>query len=211
MTGRFARQSRAFRALALSLSGAFAVFACGRTAPDLELSSAGSEPALNPADSPPISSAGGAVALGGATTGGKPISVPHAGASTTTPDGPEVAEAGRANGGTAGVSSGGLGGLGETASTGAGGDGAGGDGTGGGGASGSGGDGEAAGGDTGRPLSNCCAAKATPSCDTPQVATCVCEGQGQFGGDPFCCSSSWDQQCAEEVQKFACGVCQAVP
>lgn len=205
MSGLFARRSLAFRALALSLSGAFVAFACGgRTAADLGLSSSGgsvgSQPPLNPAESPPISSTGGGGALGGAATGGKPVSETHGGTSTTAPDGPGGAEGGRANG-AAGTPSGELGGLGGTVGA------AGGDGLGGGGAGGSGGDSEADGGEGGEPPSNCCTAKATPSCDDPRLASCVCHGQGQFGGDSFCCSATWDDQCAAEVETFGCGVC----
>ncbi len=47
----------------------------------------------------------------------------------------------------------------------------------------------------------CCGAHESPSCDDEGVAQCVC------AQDSYCCETSWDGQCAEEVELFGCGMC----
>ncbi len=47
----------------------------------------------------------------------------------------------------------------------------------------------------------CCGTHESPSCDDEGVAQCVC------AQDAYCCETSWDGQCAEEVELFGCGMC----
>lgn len=44
----------------------------------------------------------------------------------------------------------------------------------------------------------CCDAHESPSCDDPEIAECVC------AQDAYCCETSWDGQCVEEVELFGC-------
>lgn len=48
---------------------------------------------------------------------------------------------------------------------------------------------------------DCCYGNGTPGCDDPAIEACVC------AIDPYCCSTQWDQQCADEVDSFGCAVC----
>ena len=47
----------------------------------------------------------------------------------------------------------------------------------------------------------CCFAQPGPSCESDEVAACVCEF------DAFCCEVQWDGQCVAEVEKLGCGPC----
>jgi hypothetical protein len=73
------------------------------------------------------------------------------------------------------------------------------------------GGGDADAGTAGAPASNCCTPHATPSCDVAAISECICQGHGHYGGDPFCCTGAWDDQCAGELERFGCGVCPAPP
>lgn len=52
---------------------------------------------------------------------------------------------------------------------------------------------------------DCCVASGTPGCDDPEIEACVC------GGDAFCCQSSWDDVCVENVEAYNCGSCPTEP
>lgn len=47
----------------------------------------------------------------------------------------------------------------------------------------------------------CCVAGAGPGCADPVIENCVC------ASDPYCCDTTWDGTCAEEVTSLGCGVC----
>jgi hypothetical protein len=47
----------------------------------------------------------------------------------------------------------------------------------------------------------CCVTSASPGCSDAAVQACVC------ASDSFCCSSSWDSACVDEVVSLGCGVC----
>ncbi|MEM9461181.1 MAG: S1 family peptidase [Myxococcota bacterium] len=51
--------------------------------------------------------------------------------------------------------------------------------------------------------STCCEPQIFPSpgCDDAGVQACVC------AADPFCCSTSWDSICANEVESLGCSLC----
>ena len=51
--------------------------------------------------------------------------------------------------------------------------------------------------------STCCESQAYPSpgCSDTGVEACVCNA------DPYCCSTSWDSICANEVESLGCGSC----
>jgi hypothetical protein len=49
--------------------------------------------------------------------------------------------------------------------------------------------------------SSCCQVASAPGCDTPTVEQCVC------AADSFCCNSSWDAVCVDEVDSLGCGNC----
>lgn len=48
---------------------------------------------------------------------------------------------------------------------------------------------------------DCCSANGSPGCDDPEIEACVCMG------DPFCCQTSWDMLCADEVDSYGYDVC----
>ncbi|MHC5110000.1 MAG: hypothetical protein ACYTHJ_08990, partial [Planctomycetota bacterium] len=50
---------------------------------------------------------------------------------------------------------------------------------------------------------DCCEVSQSAGCSDSAIAACVC------GFDPFCCQTQWDQICVDNVDKFACGTCQA--
>ena len=47
----------------------------------------------------------------------------------------------------------------------------------------------------------CCEANGTPGCDDPEIEACVCPG------DAFCCQTSWDSLCVDNVETYGCGMC----
>lgn len=48
----------------------------------------------------------------------------------------------------------------------------------------------------------CCEAS-QQGCSDPQIEACVC------AGDAYCCDQWWDSLCAQEVESFGCGECEA--
>ncbi|MCX4243567.1 hypothetical protein [Paraliomyxa miuraensis] len=60
-------------------------------------------------------------------------------------------------------------------------------------------------GDSGGPPlggdGDCCMDNGTPGCDDPAIESCVCMQ------DAYCCSSTWDSLCVDEVAMFGCGDC----
>jgi len=62
-------------------------------------------------------------------------------------------------------------------------------------------------GESGNPIGNCCSAHAATGCDDPALTNCVCNGTPNYGGDPFCCASQWDDECAYDIDLFMCGHC----
>ncbi len=48
---------------------------------------------------------------------------------------------------------------------------------------------------------DCCSVANTPGCFNPFVTSCVC------ATDAFCCNSTWDGWCVEEVETLGCGIC----
>lgn len=48
---------------------------------------------------------------------------------------------------------------------------------------------------------DCCFANGSPGCSDPAVEGCVCSY------DSYCCSTSWDSLCADEVEDYGCGSC----
>jgi hypothetical protein len=48
---------------------------------------------------------------------------------------------------------------------------------------------------------SCCVPHATPGCEVPEIAACVC------ATDPYCCDVFWDGLCATEVEELGCGPC----
>jgi cysteine-rich repeat protein len=60
-------------------------------------------------------------------------------------------------------------------------------------------------------FSDCCAAHDTPGCDTAECQACVCENAGD---EPACCTTVWDEACAQDAtdaapctSSCACGFC----
>lgn len=51
--------------------------------------------------------------------------------------------------------------------------------------------------------STCCSGQNTPGCDDTAVQACVCS---QYS---FCCSSTWFDFCAQQVEPLGCGICPA--
>src|SRR5690606_10798585 len=52
---------------------------------------------------------------------------------------------------------------------------------------------------------DCCLDNGTPGCDDVATESCVCMQ------DPYCCDTSWDQVCVDEVAEFGCGDCGGGP
>jgi hypothetical protein len=149
------------------------------------------------------SSSGGS-SSGGSSSGGSAGSAGAGGAGgRATGGGAGASVSGSSSGGagSAGVGAGGLA-AGGSASAGSGGTG---------GAVQLAGAGGVAQGGSGGATNDCCTAHGTASCSLPAVGDCVCGGHGKFGGDPFCCSGNWDDQCAHEVTQFGCGSCPLIP
>jgi hypothetical protein len=48
---------------------------------------------------------------------------------------------------------------------------------------------------------NCCAQRSTGSCETPDVASCVCEN------DSYCCDTAWDQSCVVDAMLICSAQC----
>lgn len=47
----------------------------------------------------------------------------------------------------------------------------------------------------------CCAGTTVPGCELPSVEACVC------ATDAYCCTTAWDNICANEVESLGCGSC----
>ncbi len=47
----------------------------------------------------------------------------------------------------------------------------------------------------------CCNVQPGPSCESPEVAACVC------ARDAYCCEVQWDGQCVAHVEEMGCGPC----
>jgi hypothetical protein len=61
--------------------------------------------------------------------------------------------------------------------------------------------GDAGFGGTGGFPGNCCYSHSFAGCDDPFITQCVCSV------DAFCCTSTWDATCTNEVQQAGCGFC----
>lgn len=48
---------------------------------------------------------------------------------------------------------------------------------------------------------SCCFPQANATCEETEIAACVC------AIDTYCCEEQWDAQCAIEVERFGCGLC----
>ncbi len=56
-------------------------------------------------------------------------------------------------------------------------------------------------GGVGGGVNDCCIPADSPGCADPFIAQCVCQN------DTFCCESSWDGICVDEVTTLGCGNC----